>query len=363
MRGRNEEPSAAVVSELLATRACFGLTDEDERSLERLAEEVAPLAHVVLAQAYGRTARAEAGPPARGLEPRELQELRAAHERYVRSLGGATARPEYIRDAMRAGEALDRAGLDPGLYAAAHASLLRVLTEYLARVTDPGRTPVVTAALARVHAFEAHAVLRGYCAGREERLARTVDVLAAERRRVVDAARRDSLTAVDVRPFALRSLERERTRSIRFGHPFSVLFVDVDRFKLINDAHGHDAGDEVLRHVARIMRTAVRPQDTIGRYGGDEFVVGLVQADAQTAARIAERIRRRVAQERIPARGGSARVTVSIGTASLTRARESLSELVRAADAALYEAKSAGRNHVVAASAPPREPPPLEARA
>jgi len=127
-----------------------------------------------------------------------------------------------------------------------------------------------------------------------------------------------------------------------------VLFLDLDRFKELNDQLGHEAGDAALRVLANVMREELREQDLIGRYGGEEFVVALPGADRAHAARVAERIRQRL-QDLASADPAAAMRTVSIGVATLN-AGESTTSLLKRADTAMYAAKAAGRNRVVHAN-------------
>ena len=129
---------------------------------------------------------------------------------------------------------------------------------------------------------------------------------------------------------------------------FSVLFLDIDLFKELNDRLGHEAGDSALRVLANVMREELREQDLIGRYGGEEFVVALPNADRMHAARVAERIRQRL-QDLANSDPAGAMRTVSIGVATLGNG-ESTSSLLKRADTAMYEAKAAGRNRVVYAN-------------
>ena len=148
--------------------------------------------------------------------------------------------------------------------------------------------------------------------------------------------------------------ELARARRLKVG--LAVLMVDLDNFKAVNDAHGHLAGDEVLRAVAATLSSAVRAYDAVGRFGGEEFVVLLSGVDTTTAARTAERLRARIGALEVGVAGasGTTRIrglTASIGCAASPTATGSVDEMVGAADGALYEAKRAGRDRVV--SAPP----------
>ena len=150
--------------------------------------------------------------------------------------------------------------------------------------------------------------------------------------------------------------EKELARARRLKVGLAVLMVDLDNFKAVNDAHGHLAGDEVLRAVAATLSSAVRAYDAVGRFGGEEFVVLLSGVDTTTAARTAERLRARIGALEVGVAGasGTTRIsglTASIGCVASPTAAGSVDEMVGAADGALYEAKPAGRDRVV--SAPP----------
>jgi diguanylate cyclase (GGDEF)-like protein len=175
-----------------------------------------------------------------------------------------------------------------------------------------------------------------------------------ERHQLEDQSRRDALTGVFNRAHASASLDRLFAHARDFGDPLSLAFIDIDEFKTVNDVYGHGTGDEVVKTVAEVTSECVRGSDIVGRYGGDEFVVLLPKTTAVGARRVCERIREGVAER--TARGGDAspRVTVSIGYATFDRERHTTPEaLVRAADDAMYAAKWAGRNAVVAASTLP----------
>ena len=167
----------------------------------------------------------------------------------------------------------------------------------------------------------------------------------------------DSLTGVYNRRYIDRRLLEEIARARRQAYPVACMFIDVDRFKLVNDSIGHQAGDEVLREVATRIKTELRLSDALARYGGEEFVVLLVDADLPAAAMVAERIRSGVADQPVDlADGAFLDVSVSIGVATLddfdrTHPIEGVAQrLVGQADVALYQAKEAGRNRVITAS-------------
>jgi diguanylate cyclase (GGDEF)-like protein len=164
--------------------------------------------------------------------------------------------------------------------------------------------------------------------------------------RMQTMADRDPLTGLANRRRLLAVGQEEQRRARRFGHPLAALMLDLDRFKLVNDRHGHGAGDDVLREVARRILATVRETDLPARYGGEEFAVLLPETDLDTAREAAERIRLAVAEKPIDTRRGALAVTLSVGVAVLDDDTRDLGALFDAADAALYAAKAAGRNRV-----------------
>jgi two-component system cell cycle response regulator len=165
----------------------------------------------------------------------------------------------------------------------------------------------------------------------------------------------DSLTGVYNRRYIDRRLREEVARARRQDYRISVMYIDIDHFKLVNDTVGHQGGDEVLREVAARIKAELRLSDALGRFGGEEFVVLLINAELDNATMVAERIRASMAAHPFAlSMGGSLPVTVSIGVAALDdfdreHALEGVAqELLAHADAALYRAKEGGRNKVIA---------------
>jgi diguanylate cyclase (GGDEF)-like protein len=168
----------------------------------------------------------------------------------------------------------------------------------------------------------------------------------------------DELTGLaNVRAF-LSILDRELERSRRFDTPLGLVMVDLDDFKRVNDTHGHQQGDEVLAHVAGVLRDVSRELDTAARYGGEELAVVLPQTDAAGAALLAERMRSAVEALRVPRVGGKGTigVTASFGVAAVPEDGVERSALIAAADAALYAAKAGGKNRVERAGMALAEP-------
>ncbi len=142
-------------------------------------------------------------------------------------------------------------------------------------------------------------------------------------------------------------LEVELVRARRFEHDISVLIVDIDNFKSINDTMGHLQGDAVLEEIAQVVRHTTRAIDVGARYGGDELALVLLETDAPGALVLAERLRANISGAAVSTRDGDTmNVTVSIGAATATEAEEDVEALIEAADQALLRAKRAGKNQV-----------------
>ena len=179
------------------------------------------------------------------------------------------------------------------------------------------------------------------------------DQLRASVAETIEMAVTDGLTGLHNRRYLDSHLETLFDRAVSRRRPLSLMITDLDRFKSINDAHGHDGGDDVLREFAKRLRKNVRGIDLACRFGGEEFVVVMPDTEPHIAEKVAERIRAEI--EKTPfsiGRSGAAiPVTVSVGVSSLLRGPDSVADLMKRADVALYEAKSGGRNRVVAKAA------------
>lgn len=167
----------------------------------------------------------------------------------------------------------------------------------------------------------------------------------------------DSLTGLLNRRYFQERLAEEIERFKRHKLPFSLIMMDIDDFKRLNDTHGHVVGDDALATTARAIRSSIRAIDVAARYGGEEFTVILPQTSKQAARTMADRIGRAVARTPIPTtKGDTAYLTVSLGVASFPDDAQTLEDLLRNADHALYEAKRRGKNQAVVFESPARRP-------
>ncbi|MFZ5735627.1 sensor domain-containing diguanylate cyclase [Rhodopseudomonas palustris] len=161
----------------------------------------------------------------------------------------------------------------------------------------------------------------------------------------------DGMTGVYNRRHFLTLADREWARARRYQRPMSFLMIDIDYFKAINDGFGHQVGDEMIVHLARLARDCKRDCDVLARLGGEEFALLLPETDLAQAQVVAERLRREVAANALVVASRSIPATVSIGVATALPGMDDVSELMKAADQALYDAKHAGRNRVICRAA------------
>ena len=176
-----------------------------------------------------------------------------------------------------------------------------------------------------------------------------IEELRGNLEKVQHEATTDALTGIGNRKFFDIKLREMTEKSEREGGAVALLMFDVDHFKAFNDNHGHLVGDHVLRLVASTLKDSVKGRDVVARYGGEEFAIILSGADLRNAFKVADDIRKSVAQRRIIRKSSGevfAKVTISAGVA-LYRPGEALDDLIERSDAALYRAKDAGRNQVL----------------
>jgi len=256
-----------------------------------------------------------------------------------------------VAETMQRAEA---AALQEGGEAEVRRGDVQVLAGALTGIHDSSRRLGVMSIARRGGAFESgHRELFRYLVGQASISVENVDLHEL----VSEQAITDELTALSNQRRFRELFEKEASRVERFGHELSVLILDIDDFKQVNDTYGHLQGDEVLKAIGVILLEESRGVDEPARYGGEEFVLALPETGAEGALEVAERVRRRVEQARIPRTDGSGalRVTVSVGVATMPGAARDMRALIAVADEALYRAKRSGKNRCEQAEAE-REP-------
>jgi two-component system cell cycle response regulator len=235
---------------------------------------------------------------------------------------------------------LDRIKTDPDLFRTAVVIIGAGFdTAYVARVMDRGASDVLRKPLDP-----------GDVVGRSRAAARTkalVSELTEQQTHLEELVLFDELTGLRNRRAVLSDLDQMLASAHRHGHGFAVLMIDIDRFKPINDEHGHRVGDEVLREVTARLEARLRSADVAGRIGGDELLVLLPETDAEGALVLAESIRGAIACKPFVTSMGALPVTVSLGSAAWDH--EDATRLLERADLALYAAKDAGRDRAATA--------------
>lgn len=174
--------------------------------------------------------------------------------------------------------------------------------------------------------------------------------LSTRNRTLTEISSRDPLTGVFSRTYLLDKIDAEMNRALRHGSPMSLLLIDIDHLKDINDAHGHETGDSVLQQMGQLLRDSCRVYDVPGRYSGEQFCLMLPETRLENTMKVAERIRRRIEELQLQAVAEPLRITASIGVAGLDNIPDEAvlgpSSLIERADRALFNAKDRGRNRV-----------------
>lgn len=318
------------------------LGDDDEANLAGVRAAIAPVVDAVVDE-FCRALLAVDRVRQLLAEPEQLSRRRATMRRYLLELGRGFATADYFEERLRIGFVHEEIGLGPRYYLGAQACLWQCLRRALAPL-GPERSEACIASVHKILALDGLLAVEAWHHVSNQRLERAL----ADRDRVEHELRQqtnlDGLTGVLNHRSVMERIEVEFLRARRFHRRFALLVLDVDHFKQVNDALGHDFGDFVLTHLVSVIGTVVRPDDIVGRYGGDEFVLGLPGCHLREAIAIAERLRLKVTQAAFERDRNAAPVTLSIGVAAMGPKMANSAELFQRADQALLAAKRLGRN-------------------
>jgi len=332
----------------LQTRLAFlSVGEKDGRNLVEIRDVMSSCVDELIGEFYDHLLQFE---ELRGIlsDPKLVERLKGSQREYLLSLGRFADCVEYAEGRLRIGLTHERVGLKQKWYLGAYNKLFELIVRRLTTrySGDAARLSSLILTLNKILTLDEIFVVETYYQATLQRLEDSLGQLKDAHRQLEGLSRRDSLAPVNNRRALMEALAVEFHRSRRYQHPFALLFLDVDHFKEINDRHGHVFGDHVLLHVVKLVRGIIRPPDIIGRYGGEEFIIGLVECDQAGALQIAERIRLKIAQDQFAWGQFVTAVTVSIGVVMLSAEIDRVETLITRADQAMYHAKRRGRNRV-----------------
>ena len=338
--------------ELTKRRSFLGLTDQDHERLATIRTLLEKEVEGIVEEFYDHFCQF---PDLERFlaEPDTVVRLKQTLNTYLLTLGHESHRIEYCENRLRVGFTHERIGLAQKWYLGAYGKLYELLAKRIAKGVahhpEEGYDLLVT--LQKIFTLDEQLAVETYYFSTTQRLEKLLAQVAEAQHNLEEVTRLDGLTQALNHKFLLEALDMEFYRSRRFQHPFTILFLDLDHFKELNDHYGHSFGDKVLKQVAADIRAIIRPSDIVGRYGGEEFVVGLIECNEETGKLIAERIRLKIALDTFEFGTHSAFVTLSIGCVTLRDTNKNLDELIEKADQAMYQAKATGRNQVAVSPA------------
>lgn len=281
-------------------------------------------------------------------DPALLTRLKQSQRDYLLSLGSGPGVVEYAERRLRIGLVHERIGLAQKWYLGAYRLLFELVTRRLTEryAADGRRLASQILTLNKILRLDEIFVVEAYYYMTTQRITQSLAELTEAHRQLEMLSRLDPLTQIHNRRSLMEALDKELQRSRRYHRHLALLFLDVDHFKAVNDRYGHAFGDRVLQRITQIAGRLIRLPDIFGRYGGEEFAIGVVECDPVMACEIAERIRQTIARTTFEWDNQKAQITVSIGIALTAPAVEKIDTLIEQADRALYQAKANGRNRV-----------------
>lgn len=277
----------------------------------------------------------------------QVENLKMTYRRYLLSFGVDFESADYFRERVRIGAIHASVGVPLSLYLAAGRQLQQLIISHI-RALDDRRGRALVDLVIKLTTLDTSLAIETYHGTRVGALKNSLRALRSRGEKLVQVLSTDALTGVASRRGVLETLQSTLDHSRRHAHRAGVILLDLDHFKQINDRHGHGAGDKVLQVAAARIRSSLRSMDTVGRYGGDEFLIILPSVEPTTSVRIAERVRLTLGGGLVHANGVTVRVTASQGIA-ISDGSEYPQVVIERADAALYAAKRAGRDRVVSA--------------
>ena len=276
-----------------------------------------------------------------------VSRLKMTQRKYLLSLGNQFDTHSYFEERLRVGAVHQRVGVSLSLYQCFYCMLQNLL---ITRIPDairanPESFATLSKFILKITSLDMSLAIETYHSTKVRTLEHSIETFRDEGELLRRTLQLDSLTQVCSRPYLLQELRAKLAAAQAESRPLSVVMADLDHFKSVNDEYGHLIGDHVLRDVATRMVTGARGSDLVGRYGGEEFLIIIDDAELETASDLAERIRVRVMADPFCEDSVSLWVTTSFGVAQ-ARADDNVESLTSRADQAMYAAKKAGRNRV-----------------
>jgi len=325
-----------------ARLALLDLTAADAVIGERLRSQVIqPNLDAIVAAFYARLS--DDAESRAILEQADHAALLRSQSDYLMYFGADFDTLDYFEDRLRIGLVHAWIGVPLSLFLCSHQVMLSVIMRYIETTISGSEQCGLISFMNKIAALDTALAGEVYHIAQMRHLESSVSRLRDERIQLRHAVGTDVLTGLANRASLLPHLTQALANAVRDEQPLCVIMADLDRFKLVNDTHGHPVGDQVLRDTAVRLRTSVRDFDLVGRYGSEEFIAVLQNTSLEVARQIAERVRVRVGSYPYEVATPPLKITISQGLA-MAREGDSVDSLIQRADAALYAAKEAGRD-------------------
>ena len=282
-------------------------------------------------------------------DEKTVSRLKLTQKRYLENLGINFGSYEYFESRLRVGQAHVWIGLSLSLYQCAYRFLAQIISENIPVDCDDFLAKQLRIFIQKISALDMSLAIETYHATHVQTLEESLDKAQIQENQLRIEASTDALTGLYNHEHILSILRQTLKEDEENGQPTSVMMADLDHFKKINDTHGHPVGDKVLMEVSRRLGAALRGFDSLGRYGGEEFIIVLKNTTLSTAISVAERVRKHISAGPVSLHGVKVDTTISIGVA-VAQPGDDPDDIVKRADKALYEAKAAGRDCIKSAN-------------
>lgn len=279
----------------------------------------------------------------------DISKLKVTQARYLESMGLCFDTLDYFEERLKIGWVHLRVGVPLSLYQSSFRILQEIFLKHICRdISDVVEQQKLTNLVLRLSNLDMSLAITAYHHAEINDLERSLRDYQHEHVDLIRKVNTDGLTGLPTREVIVKQMNNELTRLERREGSVFLIMADLDFFKKVNDQYGHLTGDEVLKGVSARIRQSLRGTDRVGRYGGEEFIIVLMDKSQQQAEKIAERIRTHVASSPIKTHNSEINITLSQGLAQAVAA-DTVETLIERADQALYAAKANGRNCVVTA--------------